>query len=152
MTNWATLLGAGSSIVTMANSAVASWPVASALATRAYDVLRLRTQVDRLRDEQYILVNVIWEDNYLRLSRANRDLAIIAIRMYVLVTPIYARWNLILVLSRLDDDIRDCHNRYLALSTLGWLQYSAEVFSLRMAVRALLKRLDEVRKDIEVCC
>jgi hypothetical protein len=80
MTNWATLLGAGSSIVTIANSAVASWPVASTLATRAYDALRLGTQVDRLRDEQYILINVVWEVNYLRLSPANRDRAIIAIR------------------------------------------------------------------------
>jgi hypothetical protein len=80
MTNWATLLGAGSNIVTIAKTAVASWPVASTFATRAYDALRLRTQVDRLRDEQYILINVVWEDNYLRLSPANRDRAIIAIR------------------------------------------------------------------------
>jgi hypothetical protein len=88
MTNWATLLGAGSSIATMANSAVASWPVASSLATRAYDALRLHTQVDRLRDEQYSLVNVVWEDNYLPLSPARRDRAIIAIRRYVQVTLI----------------------------------------------------------------
>jgi hypothetical protein len=83
MTNLTALLGAGSSIVTMANSAVASWPMASALATRAYDALRLRTQVDRLRDEQYTLVNVVWEDNYLLLSPARRDRAMIAIRRYV---------------------------------------------------------------------
>jgi hypothetical protein len=80
MTNWAALLGAGSSIVTIARTAVASWPVASTLATKTYDALRLRTQVDRLRDEQYILVNVVWEDNYLCLSPARRDRAIIAIR------------------------------------------------------------------------
>jgi hypothetical protein len=85
MTNWPTLLGAGSSLVTIANSAVASWPMTSALATRAYDAFRLRTQVDRLRDEQYILINVVWEDNYLRLSPASRNLTMIAIHRYVLV-------------------------------------------------------------------
>jgi hypothetical protein len=93
MANWTTLLGAGSSIVTIANSAVASWPVASAFATSAYDALRLRTQVDRLRDEQYILVNVVWEDNYLLLSPARRARAMIAIRRYVLVTLIVCSMN-----------------------------------------------------------
>jgi hypothetical protein len=54
------------------------------------------------------------------------------------------------VLSSLEDPIRECHDRYLALPTLGWLQYGTEVYNLHMAIRALLKRLDEVRKDIEV--
>jgi hypothetical protein len=66
--------------------------------------------------------------------------------------PFYARWYLILVISSLEDPIRDCYNRYLTLPTLGWLQYTAEVYNLHMTVRGLLKRLDEVRKDIEVCC
>jgi hypothetical protein len=65
--------------------------------------------------------------------------------------PVYARWFLIAVLSSLDDDIRDCHNRYLALPTLGWRQYIAEVASIHMVVRALHNRLDEVRREIEVC-
>jgi hypothetical protein len=52
----------------------------------------------------------------------------------------------------MEDSIRGCYNRYLALPTLGWLQYTAEVCNLHMAVRALLKRLDDVRKEIEVCC
>ena len=90
MTSWATFLGAGSSVVTMANSAVASWPAASALATKTYDALRLRTRVDRLRDEQYILINVVWEDNYLRLSPENRDQAIITIRRYDLSPIVYS--------------------------------------------------------------
>jgi hypothetical protein len=93
MTNLTALLGAGSSIVTMANSVVASWPVASSLATRAYDALRLRTQVDRLRDEQYSLIDVVWEDNYLLLSPARRARAIIAIRRYVLITLIVYSMN-----------------------------------------------------------
>jgi hypothetical protein len=93
MTSLTALLGAGSSIATMANSVVASWPVASSLATRAYDALRLRTQVDRLRDEQYSLVNVVWEDNYLLLSPARRDRAIIAICRYVLVTLVACSMN-----------------------------------------------------------
>jgi hypothetical protein len=68
--------------------------VASSLATtRAYDALRLRTQVDRLRDERYSLVYVVWEDNYLLLSPARRDRAIIAICRYVLVTLIVCSTN-----------------------------------------------------------
>ena len=55
------------------------------------------------------------------------------------------------MLFSLDDDIRDCHNRYLALPTLGWIQYTAELANLHMAVRALLNRLDEARREIEVC-
>jgi hypothetical protein len=83
MTSLTALLGAGSSIVTIARAAVDSWPVASALATRTYNELCLGTQVDRLRDERYRLVFVVWEDNYLFLSPARRDRTIIAIRRYV---------------------------------------------------------------------
>jgi hypothetical protein len=93
MTSLTAFLGAGSSITTMANSVVASWPMASSLATRAYDALRLRTQVDRLRDVQDILFNVVWEDNYLLLSPARRGQAMIAIRRYVLVTPIVCSYS-----------------------------------------------------------
>jgi hypothetical protein len=151
MLNVATMLAAGSSIVTIGRAAVDSWPAAAALATTStYNMLFLGTQVDKLRDERYSLVYVVWEDNYLLLSPARRDRAIIAIRRYVLITLIVCSMILILVLCRLDDDIRDCHNRYLALSALGWLQYTTEVYNLYMAVRALLKRLDEVRRDIEV--
>ena len=85
MTNW-TFLQVAANFATIAD-ALASWRVGSALTIPAYNTLRLRTQVDRLRDEQYILTNVVWEDNYLRLSPENRDQAIIAIRRYVL-TPI----------------------------------------------------------------
>ena len=81
MTNWA-FLQVVANVATVAN-ALASWRVVSALATPAYDALSLRTLVDRLRDEQYILVNVVWEDNYRRLNPASRDRAMIAIRRYV---------------------------------------------------------------------
>jgi hypothetical protein len=57
----------------------------------------------------------------------------------------------LLILFSLEDPIRDCHDRYLVLPTLGWLQYGIEVYSLHMAIRTLLKRLDDVRRDIEVC-
>ena len=52
---------------------------------------------------------------------------------------------------RLNADILDCHARYLALPTLNWLQYTVEVFSLYMAVRTALRRLHDVRREIEVC-
>jgi hypothetical protein len=65
-------------------------------------------------------------------------------------TPLYAQRILILIHSRLNADILDCQARYLALPTLGWLQYTTEVFNLHMAVRATLKRLHEVRRQIEV--
>jgi hypothetical protein len=58
---------------------------------------------------------------------------------------------LILILSSLNADVLDCHARYLALPTLGWLQYTAEVFNLHMAVRATLKRLHDVQRETEVC-
>ena len=85
MTNW-TFLQVAANFATIAD-ALASWRVGSALAIPAYDALRLRAQVDRLLDEQYIFTKVIFPDNYTRLSPANRDRAISAIRRCV-VPPI----------------------------------------------------------------
>jgi hypothetical protein len=53
--------------------------------------------------------------------------------------------------SSLNSDILDCYARYLALPTLGWLQYTAEFFTLHMVVRATLKRLYEAQREIKVC-
>jgi hypothetical protein len=157
MTNWTWLQGAAD-IATIASS-LASWRglVGLALAVTAWvavdwrkihDALHLGTQISRLRDEQYNLADDIFPDNYLRMSPAHRDRAINAIHGYVL-TPIVTRR--FLILSSLDADILDCHARYLALPTLGWPQYTAEVFNLHLAVRETLKRLHEVKREIEVC-
>jgi hypothetical protein len=149
MTNW-TFLQVAANFATIAN-ALALRRMGSALVIPAYKAIHLHTQVDRLLNVQYMLTKVVFPDNYDRLTLADRHRAISALGRCVL-TPWYAQlWFLIVVLSRLDDDIRDCHNRYLALSTLGWLQYSTEVYNLHIVVRALLKRLEEVRREIEVC-
>jgi hypothetical protein len=73
MTNWVTLLGAASNITTIVNSLVASWRAGSALAITAYDDIHLRTLVNRLLDEGYILRKVLYPDNYPHLSDENRE-------------------------------------------------------------------------------
>ena len=84
MTSWA-VLQVAANFATIAD-ALASWRVGSALAIPAYDMLRLRPQVDRLLDEQYILTKVVFPDNYNRLSLLDRHRAIIAMRRYVLTS------------------------------------------------------------------
>jgi hypothetical protein len=56
-----------------------------------------------------------------------------------------------LILHSLNADVFNCHSRYLALPTRGWIQYAVEGFSLYIAVFAILRRLHEVRREIEVC-
>jgi hypothetical protein len=85
MTSW-TILQAAANFATIAD-ALASWHVGSALAIPAYDALRLRTQVDRLLDEQYILRRVIFPENYPHLSDARRERVTNGMNRYVL-TPI----------------------------------------------------------------
>ena len=93
---WADWLQSVANIITIATSLV-SWRgfVGSALAIMAwavinsgwrnvYNVLHLRLQMNRLRYEQFILINVIFPDNYLRLSPVSQDRATSAINRYVL--------------------------------------------------------------------
>jgi hypothetical protein len=56
----------------------------------------------------------------------------------------------LLILSSLNADVFDCHSRYLALPTLGYLQYATEAFSLYIAVRVVLRRLHEIQREVEV--
>ena len=81
--NW-TFLQVAANFATIAG-ALASWRVGSALAIPAPDALRLRTQVDRLLDEQYILTRVVFPDNYDRLTLVNRHRAISALGRYVMI-------------------------------------------------------------------
>jgi hypothetical protein len=83
MTNW-TFLQVAANFTTIADT-LASWGVGSALAIPAYDAIRLRTQVDRLLDEQYILTRVLFPDNYSRLTLADRHRIISALGRYVLI-------------------------------------------------------------------
>jgi hypothetical protein len=84
MTNW-TFLQVAANFATIAD-ALASWRVGSALAIQAYAFIRLRPQVDRLLDEQYILARVVFPDNYNRLTLADRHRVISALGRCVL-TP-----------------------------------------------------------------
>ena len=81
-----TFLQVAANFATIADTLV-SWRVGSALAVPAYDTLRLRNQVDRLRDKQYILTKVVFPDNYDRLTLSDRHQAIGALSRCVL-TPI----------------------------------------------------------------
>jgi hypothetical protein len=148
MTNW-TFLQVAANFATIANT-LASWDVGSVLAIPAYDAIRLRTQVNRLRDEQYILTRVVFPDNYNRLTIADRHRVISALGRCVLTAHSMSDGFSLSFLASLEDPIRNCYDRYLTLPTLGWLQYGPEVYNLHMAIRILLKRLDEVRRDIEV--
>jgi hypothetical protein len=86
MTGW-TFLQVAANFATIAD-ALASWRVGSTLAIPAYDALRLRTQVDRLLDEQYILTKVVFPDNYDRLTLADRHRAISALGGCVLAPTV----------------------------------------------------------------
>jgi hypothetical protein len=161
MTNW-TWLQRAADIATIATSLV-SWRgfVALALAIIAWAVIDWRkvysalpnplgTQMNRLQHEQFTLINVTFPDNYLRLSSAGQDRATNAInRCFVL--SLNPDFSALTPSSSLNADILKCHARYLALPTLGWLQYTVQLFSLFIAIRATLKRLHEVQREIEVC-
>jgi hypothetical protein len=82
MTSW-TFLQVAANFATIVD-VLAAWRVGSALAIPAYDALRLRTQVDRLLDEQNILTKVVFPDNYDRLTIADRHRAISALGRCVL--------------------------------------------------------------------
>jgi hypothetical protein len=58
--------------------------------------------------------------------------------------------SLHILLSSLNADVFDCHSRYLALPTLGYFKYAAEAFSLYIAVHAILRRLHEIQREVEV--
>jgi hypothetical protein len=77
MTNW-TFLQVAANFATIVN-VLAAWRVGSALAIPAYDTLYLRTQVDMLLDEQYILTKIVFPDNYDCLTLADRHRAISAL-------------------------------------------------------------------------
>ena len=94
MTNW---LQGAADIATIATSLV-SWCglVGLALAITAWAVVdwrkvyytvHLGTQMSRLQNDQFILNNVIFPDNYLRMSPAIRDRATSAINRHVLFFP-----------------------------------------------------------------
>jgi hypothetical protein len=119
-----------------------------------YNLLRLGTQMNRLQHEQFILVNEVLPDNYLRLTPAIRTRATGAVNRYVypLDLCILDSFSFFSHSNSLNADVFDCHSRYLALPTLGWLEYAVEVFSLYISVYAMLRRLHEVRRElIEVC-
>jgi hypothetical protein len=84
MTDW-NFLQVAANFATIAD-ALASWGVGSALAIPAYAFIRLRPQVDRLLDEQYILARVVFPENYTRLTLADRHRVINALGRCVL-TP-----------------------------------------------------------------
>jgi ABC-type transporter lipoprotein component MlaA len=84
MTSW-TFLQVAANFATIADT-LASWGVGSALAIPAYDAIRLRTQVDRLLDEQYILTRVVFPDNYNRLTLVDRHRVISALGRYVFIS------------------------------------------------------------------
>jgi hypothetical protein len=84
MTNW-TFLQVATNFATVSDT-LASWSVGSALAIPAYAFIRLRPQVDRLLNEQYILTRVVFPDNYNRLTLADRHRVISALGRYVLIS------------------------------------------------------------------
>ena len=148
LASWRSLLGLALAII--------AWVAVRRHWRKVRDALHLGTQMGRLQDEQFILLNVVYPENYLRLSPAIRNRATSSIRRYVSAPSMCGQPDgstfliLILVLSSLNADVLDCQARYLALPTLGWLQYIDEVFDLYTVVRATLKRLHDVQREIEV--
>ena len=119
---------------------------------RVYSLLHLGTQMNRLQHEQFILVNEVLPDNYLRLTPAIRTRATGAVNRYIYPLCMRDSFSFSSHSNSLNADVFDCHSRYLALPTLGWLEYAVGVFSLYISVHAMLRRLHEVRRElIEVC-
>jgi hypothetical protein len=119
---------------------------------KVYGVFHLGTQMKRLQDERRTLVDEILPDKYPHLTPTTRTRAEGVIQMSVYHLNLYTRQLLIIVLSSLTTVVDKCQARHRALHTLqvGWLQYAIEVFSLYITVRATLRRLNEIRRKIEV--
>jgi hypothetical protein len=119
---------------------------------KVYGVFHLGTQMKRLQNERRTLVDQVFPDIYPDLTPTTRAWAEGVIQRSVYHWDLFARQLLIIVLSSLTTAVDKCQARHRALLTVqvGWLQYAAEMFSLYIAVRATLRRLHEIRREIEV--
>jgi hypothetical protein len=109
----------------------------------------------RLQDEQLTLRNIFLE-HYFRLVPATRDRVARAIDRYHVSSFLCMLNDDFYFFSSIEADILKCRARYDALPPFRWLQllqpeYAIERFSLCIAVRDTLRRLQELQREIKVC-